>query len=327
MGRWNIDHLQMVIVAAVFVLTISIWLIGLIVWTMRHGQRQRELDRRLGVDVPDDPQRRQIYLWVDGRLAGTHVDRSSRAGLRERLQTMIESAGWKASPAAVVLIAAGLLALGGMAALLWTQSIIVSAVVMLGLGYGLAAYPGICGARLRHKFEHQLLDALGLATRSLRAGHPLIGAFQLIAQELPAPINKVFGEICQQQELGKGLDEAITRTVNRTSSEDLKFFATAVVIQLRNGGNLADMMERLTVVIRERMRLARRVHILVAQTQLSKNVLLAMPFLIFLMINLLVPEFARRLTDDGTGRAMLAAAGASMLLGAWLMKKIATLRY
>lgn len=327
MGGLNIDYARLAIMVAVFVLVITLWLIGLIIWTMRNGRRQRELDRRLGLDAPADPGNREIYLWVDGRVAHTSVAQTARPGLYARLENTIERAGWQTSPAAVVVIALGILLIGGSVMFMWTQSYIVSSVVVVGLGYILLCYPGVCIARMRTKFENQLVDALGLATRSLRAGHPLIGAFQLIAQELPPPISRIFAEICQQQELGKSLDEAITRTANRTSSDDMRFFATAVVIQLRNGGNLADMMERLTVVIRERMRLARRVRILIAQTQLSKNVLLAMPFIIFLMISLLVPDFAVRLTNNPTGRMMLAAAGVSMLLGAWLMRKIATLKY
>ncbi|MEN6626010.1 MAG: type II secretion system F family protein [Candidatus Sumerlaeia bacterium] len=323
----HIDFQQLILIVAVFVLTLSLWMIGLMIWTMLNTRREREIEKRLGLDAPRDPGRREIYLWMDGRLARTSVDRVSQLSVRERLDNLIRRAGWNTTPAALLLVAIGILALGGIAAFLWTKSLIVAAVAVIGIGYGLVAYPGICIARMRNKFENQLVDALGLATRSLRAGHPLIGAFQLIAQELPQPISRVFSEICQQQELGTGLDEAITRAVNRTNSDDLKFFATAVVIQLRNGGNLADMMERLSVVIRERMRLARRVRILIAQTQLSKNVLLAMPFVIFLMISVLVPEFAARLTDNTTGRIMLGVAGIGMLMGAWVMKRISTLRY
>ncbi|MRR10532.1 hypothetical protein EG831_10770, partial [bacterium] len=288
MAAIHIDFTQLILIVAVFVLTLSLWVIGLMIWTMLHTRREREIEKRLGLDVPQDPARREIYLWMDGHLARTSVDKASPLSIRERLDNMIRRTGWNTTPAAVLLIAIAILSLGAMAVFIWTKSYIVAGVAVIGIAYGLVAYPSIYIARMRTKFENQLVDALGLATRSLRAGHPLIGAFQLIAQELPPPISRVFGEICQQQELGTGLDEAITRAVNKTNSDDLKFFATAVVIQLRNGGNLADMMDRLTVVIRERMRLARRVRILVAQTQLSKNVLLAMPFVLFLMISILV---------------------------------------
>ena len=107
-------------------------------------------------------------------------------------------------------------------------------------------------------FERQLVDGLELAARSLRVGHPLVGSFRMISEEIGAPVGMLFGEVCQQQELGISLDEALRGVAARAHSDDLNLFATSVVIQLRSGGNLADMMERVANVIRERNRLSRR---------------------------------------------------------------------
>jgi tight adherence protein B len=176
-------------------------------------------------------------------------------------------------------------------------------------------------------FESQLIDALGLAARSLRAGHPLPGSFRMIAQEIPPPIGKVFADICQQQDLGVGLDFALRKAADDYASPDLKLFATSIIIQLHSGGNLADMMERLAEVVRDRMRLARRVRVLLAQSQLSKYILLALPFVMFLILNLLSPEFMKPLYTTPLGHRLLLIAAGGLLIGAWVMNRLSIIRY
>src|SRR5262249_53253489 len=97
-------------------------------------------------------------------------------------------------------------------------------------------------------FEEQFVAALDLASRSLRAGHPLLGAFQLIGSELEASVSTVFADVCKQHELGLSLEESVQRTAAVSTSSELKLFATSVAVQLRSGGNLAEMMERLAEV-------------------------------------------------------------------------------
>jgi tight adherence protein B len=176
-------------------------------------------------------------------------------------------------------------------------------------------------------FEIQFVDALDLAARSLRAGHPLVGSFQLIAEEIAAPVSTVFAQICQQQALGSSIEEALTLISERSSSKDLQLFATSVIIQVRSGGNLADMMERLAAVIRERRRLSRRLRVLTAQTQFSKRALLALPFVIFLGLNLLDPTYMVPLYTTSAGQFLLLIGGTGLVLGGWMMNRIGVLRY
>jgi tight adherence protein B len=137
----------------------------------------------------------------------------------------------------------------------------------------------------------------------------------------------IFASICQQQSLGVSLADAVANVANDNQSEDLHLFATAVVIQLRSGGSLADMMERLATVMRERMRLARRVRVLTAQTQGSKRVLQAMPVVVFVLLNVINPSYMRPLYATDSGRMVLMFAGGGLLVGSWLMNRLAILRY
>jgi tight adherence protein B len=107
----------------------------------------------------------------------------------------------------------------------------------------------------------------------------------------------------------------------------MKLFAASTVIQLRSGGNLADMMDRLVAVIRDRMRLQRRVRVLTAQTQFSKRVLIAMPFVLIAILMMLKPDYLELMWTTQVGRYMLGAAGIFLIIGSWVMNKIATLKY
>jgi len=123
------------------------------------------------------------------------------------------------------------------------------------------------------------------------------------------------------------VEEAIQTTAAQTTSQDLKLFAAAVIIQMRSGGSLADTIQRLADVTRDRMRLIRRARALTAQTQFSKRVLLSIPFLTALLLHYLSPDYLRPLYETPQGRTALAAAGLMLLVGAWIMNRMASLKY
>jgi tight adherence protein B len=148
-------------------------------------------------------------------------------------------------------------------------------------------------------------------------GHPLIASFQLISEEIPAPVGELFGKVVQQQALGVAMDEALRSISNEVYSPDLRLFATSVVIQIRSGGNLADMMQRLSNIIRERNRLTRRVRVMTAQTQFSKRVLLSLPFLIFVGMNLVNPTYMRTLYTTPFGQIIMMVCAVGLFLG-WM---------
>ena len=192
------------------------------------------------------------------------------------------------------------------------------------------AYSAWLSRRVRVRgalFEKQFVHALELASRSLRAGHPLLGAFQLISDELDQPVSTTFTEICQQHSMGVNLEAALERVASASTSQDLRLFATSVAIQLRSGGNLADMMERLSFVIRDRLRLGRRIRILTSQTQFSKRILIAMPFAIFLLLNVVNPSYVGTLYATHQGQVLLGVTSLMMVLGILAMNRMAMLKY
>lgn len=319
--------IRLLTAAAVFGLVLSLWAAVVVFWWLRHTGRHRKVEQRLGLIEDDAGPGRVLRLWSDGREATTTVPALRRQSLWIWLEKQRADAGLE-SPVGMIL-----LSLSGLIAAVFILALLLTANVLLGLAAAAAVavawwiYVGYRISRRSARFERQLVDALELAARSLRAGHPLVGAFRLISEEIPAPVGQLFAEIVQQQALGVGLAQAIRTTADASAGDDLQLFAASVVIQLRGGGNLADMMERLAAVIRDRMRLGRRMRVLTSQTQMSKRVLLAMPFFVFVILNLLNPEYMRPMYATATGQILLLFSAVSLLFGAWSMNYLARLRY
>jgi tight adherence protein B len=317
--------IDLVVVGSVFVLILAAWLVGLCIWSLRRA-RYRPVEERLRASHEQCPTR-VLRLWHEGRPIETRVAGKRRLSLLQRLEQLREQAGWEAPFGSVAL---GVL---GSVLLVFVVSFVLTGMPLAAAGAGLAVlvciwvYAKHRIARRTAHFEQQLVDALELAARSLRAGHPLVGAFRLISEEIASPIGTVFGRICQEQALGVGLEDAVTRAAEESSSDDLRLFATSVNIQLRSGGNLADMMERVAAVMRDRIRLNRRVRVLTAQGQLSKRILLILPFLLFVVFNLIRPGYMRPLYHSTIGHILLAITAFNMLLGAWVMNRLLILRY
>ena len=176
-------------------------------------------------------------------------------------------------------------------------------------------------------FERQLVDALGVAARALRAGHPLVGAFQLISEEIGEPLGKIFGQIYQEQAFGSDLKESIRNAAKANRNTEFKLFATAIAVQLHSGGNLADLMDSLASVVRARIRLNKRIRVLTAQTQVSKAILIAMPFIMFVLLNIINREYMDPLYSTREGNYMLIAMFVNILLGSWMMNKMIRIKF
>jgi len=313
--------LNLIMAVATFGLVLSVWLVGILMWTMARRQHSNAVVARLKLVSPQagaGDGRRVLRLWRDGQEAITVVPGGITGNtLVMRLRKFCDAAGLRAALPNLLLRLVMFVALTVAIIYLISDSLVAATIAPVALLVGLYIYLTTMVARRRATLDRQLIDAMDLAARSLRVGHPLVGAFQLISEEVPAPVGALFGEVCQQQQLGMAMDQSLRAVADRHDSEDLKFFATSVVIQLRSGGNLADMMERLANVMRDRGRLARRVKVLTAQTQLSKRILLALPFFVFVMLTVANPAYMNPLYATRLGQMILLAAGVGLLLG-WM---------
>lgn len=323
------------IVAAVtaFGLMASVWFIGVLLVARVRAKRADKVRSRLamgeGGGVRADEH--EVRLFHEGReVAATLPGAGSKgllASLRERVEHTCRQAGIGVPLPALLVAALG----GAVAAFLAGMALAGS--VMAGVTGGFAVvFAGWTYIKMRAdkraaKFDEQFVEALGMFARSLRAGHAMLTGLQMAANETPDPVRRVFAEVCQQHELGVNLEDALRRVAKEHTSADLNLFATSVAIQMRSGGNLATTIERIAMVIRERLKLGRRVRVLTAQTTLSKRVLAGMPVLVFALLNFINPEYMDPLYRTDAGRMVLTVGVAVLLVGMFVMNKMSRLKF
>ncbi len=232
-----------------------------------------------------------------------------------------------------------------------SMSVATFIAICVGLGFGstfLTAYAGlhvglapIVGAafaglpflwlsfrrkRRFGKFAGQLSDALELVARALRSGHSLAAGLHLVAQESSPPISEEFGRVFEEQNLGIPLEEALTNMTHRVPNLDLNFFVTAVILQRQTGGDLAEILDKIGHLIRERFKIRGQVQALTGEGRLSGIVLLALPPLLFITVYRMNPEYIQLLFTDDLGKKMLIGGILSQLLGAVVIRKIVNIR-
>jgi tight adherence protein B len=297
-------------------------------WWLHRSRQKAKLERRLQFDQQQDQaEDRVIRLWRDGKAVDQVVPDTVRLTFFEKLERARQDAGWAAPMPkilAMVFTLTGIACAGA-----WWMTGRMVLVVALAATI-LMAFKTLLEKSISRRtgiFEKQLVEALDLGARSLRAGHPLSGAFKLISQEIGMPVATIFSEIIEQEQLGISLQRALLNASQRSRSPDMKIFATSVAIQLRSGGNLADMIDRVAWVVRERMRLHRRARVLTAEAQMSKWVLLALPTGMFVLLNVINPEYMDPFYNTFLGQMMMGVAVAMLLAGAWLMSWMANLKY
>lgn len=176
------------------------------------------------------------------------------------------------------------------------------------------------------KFGRQMPEALELLGRSLRAGHSLANGFGLVGSEMDEPLAKEFRRVFEEQNFGIPLEEALEDLSDRVPNMDLRFFATAVILQRTTGGDLSEILDKIGHLVRERLQILGQVQALTGEGRLSGIVLLAMPPALFLFMLKLNPEYVMQLFTDELGHYMLGIAMATQVIGALVIKKIITIK-
>lgn len=176
------------------------------------------------------------------------------------------------------------------------------------------------------KFADQLPDALELIGRTMRAGHAFSGGMKMVAEEFEDPIGTEFARTLSEINFGVGVADALKAMAKRVGSDDLNYFVIAVIIQRETGGNLAEIVEAIALIIRERIKLMGKVRVLAAEGKFSAIVLCALPFLIALFGFSTNPKLFNVLTEDPAGRMMSYTALGLMAFGVLVIRKMIKIR-
>jgi tight adherence protein B len=174
--------------------------------------------------------------------------------------------------------------------------------------------------------EAQLPEALELMVRALRAGHGLMAAIEMVAREVPDPAGGEFRKCFDEQNFGLDFRETMLNLAERVSIHDVQLIVTAVLIQKESGGNLAEILEKVARVIRERFRLKRQVRVHTAQGRLTGWILAALPVVCGAGLYLINPEHMSKLWTHPTGLKLMYASVAMTTLGALCIRKIIRIR-
>jgi len=181
-------------------------------------------------------------------------------------------------------------------------------------------------ARRLKEFNRYLPESIDLMSRALRAGHSLTAAIEIIGEESPEPVRSEFREVYRQQNFGIPAREALIQLARRIPLPELNFVVTAILLQKETGGNLVEVLDRTTAVIRERLRIQGEIRIHTAQGRLTGWILSLLPVVMFFLLSLANRGYTRVLIEDPTGRKLIYTGVGLIVLGGLIIRKIVSVK-
>ena len=228
--------------------------------------------------------------------------------------------GWRIGSVLMVSFGATL----GVGWLAWT--ITSQSAVTIGLGFVVGLLPYVCLYIFREirfsKFDALLPEAVDLMSRGLRAGHSIASVMEMVGNEIADPVGSEFRALHKEQTLGLPIREAITSLIDRMPIDDLRFLATAILLQKESGGNLVQILDKTSAVLRERARLRGQLRIYTAQGRITGWILCAAPFLMFGLISLTNHKYEAALFTDPFGLKLVYGGLGLMVIGVLAIRKI-----
>jgi tight adherence protein B len=243
-----------------------------------------------------------------------------------RLQLLLEQASMRLRPGKFLLVSACTAVAGGCLALAATR---IFAFFLLGFVAGAIlpiAYAFLLRRQRFKKFEAMFPQAIELLVRSTRAGHPFTTSMELIATELAEPIAGEFRRIHEEQKFGLPIRDALLNLAERVPIMDVKFFVTSLMLQRETGGNLAEILEQLSHVIRERFKILRQVRVYTAQGRLTMIILLSLPPGLVLFMSVANPDFMKPLLTDPMGHFLIGLGLLLQTIGFFVIRRIVEIK-
>ena len=288
----------------------------------RLDQRLQEVSFGTGPVDPGSPDETVVKHAASGPLPGIDKFMAGTKG-GSWLAKLIEQSGTRTTPSAVAIISVIAAVFGGLVASLFVQQ--PGAAPLAALAFGFAPIGWLMHRRTKRvkRFEEQFPEALDLLSRAIRAGHALQTAMGMVADELPDPVGPEFKKTFDQQNYGLPLRDALDEMAVRMPVLDVRFFVTAVLIQRDTGGNLAEILDNLAHVVRERFKIRRQVRVHTAHGRFTGYVLLALPAALSVALSFINPEHMHTLFHEHAGQMMLVAAAVMQFIGfIWIRQVI-----
>jgi tight adherence protein B len=270
---------------------------------------KRKLELRLrevsAADAGDEGESTVVRREAEGPLPA--VERAvlkTRAG--SQLALLIEQSGVQTTPGAILVSSFGAASVAALLTALFVPYLIVVPFAALAAGFLPFAWLRWKRSSRMKKFEEQFPDALDVLSRAVRAGHAFQAALGMAADELPWPVGPELKKAFDQQNFGLPLRDALGQLADRVPILDVRFFVTAVLIQRDTGGNLAEILDNLAAVVRERFKIQRQVRVHTAHGRFTGYVLLGLPPFLAIALTMIDPDHMTPLFHEHLGQMMLA---------------------
>jgi tight adherence protein B len=317
----------LVVVVAVWLLALGIW------WVSSSAFRSADVDRLkarlLGTtkDKKKASAQGPALINPDRPLPSLLLRLVSRFNIEKRFQEMLEQAGMKMTVARLVhaCMAAGLAGFGiawfllpsHLRSFAWLALLVAGTIPVMVVARKRSS-------RMRH-FEEQFPESLEFVARSMRAGHAFSVSLEMIHREFQEPLAGEFRRTFEEHNLGLPLDVALQKLAKRVPSLDVHFFVSAVLLQKRTGGNLAEILDKLAYVIRERFKLRGKIRAISAHGKMTGTALTCIPLGVAVMMFYVNPDYIRFFFLDDVGNLMLGAAVVLQLIGYGVIRKIVSI--
>jgi tight adherence protein B len=242
--------------------------------------------------------------------------------LAPRVRTLLYQAGLKWTAGGLILMSTACFAIPAYLAYLRAGAVIFALLIGLLFGFAPLAFVFYKRGQRFNQIEQELPESLDLMVSALRAGHSLVAALRLVAYESPQPISGEFRICFDEQNYGLELRTAMDNLVTRVPLQDLRIVVTAILIQKESGGNLAEVLDKASYVIRERFRLRRQVRVHTAQGRMTGWILSFLPLVLGLALYFVNPQTMSILWTRPIGIKLLYASGTMTIIGALIIRKI-----
>ena len=295
-------------------------------WASRHSPEARRIAARLAALAGDPVTRASIERVEQAQRLPRLNAMLGQATAGRALQRWVATSALKVSAAELVVVSVALGLLGATLPGLLGKAPVLGAA--LGLGLAVLPWWRVAHSRQRRieRIERQFPQALDLMSRAMRAGHAFAAAVRMVAEELPDPLGQDFRMLFDEMNYGVPAHTALAHLAERVPLQDVSYFAVAVMIQRESGGNLAELLDKISAIVRERLKLHGEIRTLSAEGRLSALILTALPFGVAAVVNVVNPRFMAVLWTDATGLRMVGAALFMMVLGMLWMRKIIRIR-
>jgi len=318
---------MLLFIAFAAILTITFGTVAMVTGSSRS---QKVIERRIGAILAAGDGATANLPQIQVLLKPTHKESNfdwllsllDRYKIPQMLEAKILQADVKTSPITIIFSSVGLAAAGFGVVYLWVPILAVQIVAALVFAYIPFGFLKFKASRRLKAFDAGLADAIDMMARALRAGHSMTASINVVAEQSLEPVRSEFSEVFKQQNFGLPIRDAMQQMLDRVPSQDLRVMVTGILVQKETGGNLAEILDRTSQTIRERLKIQGEIRTHTAQGRMTGYILCALPVVMLIVINFLNPGYSRVLMENPTGRMISYIGIGLLIIGGLIIRQI-----